>query len=112
MVKLDLSGINISIEIVTSRGSQVIEIMNGRYKNNSFDYMVVTDKVLVLEGEKRIIVPFDVIYLKVETIYEKLSNILGDEIYTEGIVAIPEGKERELLEKLIIITRSPESRLK
>ncbi|MCX6262838.1 MAG: hypothetical protein NTY95_18710 [Bacteroidia bacterium] len=112
MVKLDLSGINISIEIVTSRGSQVIEIMNGRYKNNSFDYMVVTDKVLVLEGEKRIIVPFDVIYLKVETIYEKLSNILGDEIYTEGIAAIPEGKERELLEKLIIITRSPESRLK
>jgi len=112
MVKLDLSGINIFIEVVTFQGSQVMEIMNGRYKSNSFDYMVITDKVLVLEGEKRIIVPFDVIYLKVETIYEKLSNILGDEVYTEGITAIPEGKERELLEKLIATIMFPESRHK
>ena len=111
MVKLDLSGINISIEVITSKGSQAIEIMNGRYKNSLFDYMVATDKILVLEGEKRVVMPFDVAYLKVETISERLSNVLGDEVYTEGLAAIPEGNERELLEKLLMVML-PESRHK
>ncbi|MGC9100097.1 MAG: hypothetical protein ACP5HC_02365 [Caldisericum sp.] len=105
MVKINLLGQEITFEIITStRRNKKITVKNGIYDNRYFSNAVITEHAVILEGDENLLIESEVcaVYVTVASIKDRIANILQDDtVYLSPNEAIPEGKERELLMKLI-----------
>lgn len=106
MTKLHLSKNEITLKIHSDveKPAQIIEIRSGIYKSKTYASLIISDKGVMLEGEDILVLSSDpkAVIIQVKNPIMKLAELLkNDNIYIEGIVAIPSGKERELLEALI-----------
>jgi hypothetical protein len=105
MVKIPLSGISLTLTVVTAKGTNKIEILNGFYKNRQYTTLTLIDKTLVLsDNTGDVVIASDIVMLSIylHRVRDHVSRILGNQdVYLYGINAVPEGKEREILEKLL-----------
>lgn len=104
MTKIQLLNNDLTFMIASNGKTEKIDIKNGVFKNKRFLSVVITDKAVMLEGDENIVLRENVvaIYVNIKSVAEKIAEILqNDEVYLSKIGAIAEGRERQVLEKLI-----------
>lgn len=106
MTKLHLSKNEITLQIHSDveKPAQIIEIRNGIYKSKAYASLIISDKGVMLEGEDFLVLSADpkAVIVQVKNPMMRLVELLNnDNIYTDGITAVPPGRERELLAALI-----------
>jgi hypothetical protein len=105
MVKINLLGHDITFEIITStKRNKKIIIKNGVYDNKHFSSAISVGNAVILEGDENLLIENEAcaVYITITTVKDKLADMLQDNtIYLSSDEAIPEGRERELLLKLI-----------
>lgn len=106
MTRIPLSNHNVKIKIFVNIDSEprVVEIKHGEYNFKNYSLLIINGGTVMLDGDEPIILAdraqaIDVSIPSVmDIIAEKLKN---HEVYLRKIDAIPEGKEREILEGII-----------
>lgn len=106
MTKLYLAKHEITLKIYTDATStpQTIVIKDGVYKKQTYASLLLFEGNVMLEGDNITVLSIEAkaVVVQIESTIMKLANLLENKnIYIEGIKAIPEGKERELLEAII-----------
>lgn len=106
MIKLFLANHKIILKIYLETGDQpqTIEINNGLYNNKIYASLILSNDNIMLEGDEIAVLAIKAkaVIIQVENIMMKLATLTGDNsIYTNGINAITEGTERELMTALI-----------
>lgn len=104
MVKITLLGNDFVLNFLTKGKNTRIEIKNGEYQDMHFHSIVLDNNSIILEGDDSLLLYDNVaaVYIKAIGVLNKLADILNDDsIYIAKMEAIPEGKEREMLTKLI-----------
>lgn len=104
MIRIRIINTNVTLEIISSRKKEKIEINNGRYKDDVYTYLVVSDSKLLLEGDTLSVVAsgFDAVTISFKSVAEQLAEHFGNtEILLYGADAIPEGKEKEAISVIL-----------
>lgn len=104
MTKIQLLNNDIVFTVASNGKTESIEIKNGGYKNKHFTNAVISDNAIILEGDENIVIaPSSIaVYVNIKSVAGKIAGILQDDaVYLSKIDAIPRGREREVLEKLI-----------
>ena len=82
----------------------MVGIRDGKYKSCYYSSLLLAENNVILQGEETIIVHADAkfITLSIKSTKMAIAEIVGDnEIFITGSHAIPEGSEKEILEKLL-----------
>jgi hypothetical protein len=108
MTKLHLAKHEIILKIYSELGDQpeIIEIKNGSYNKKVYASLVMSEGSVILEGDEMAVLATGTkaVTLQIKNNVMKLAELLNnDSIYIDGINAIPEGRERELLQALLEI---------
>lgn len=104
MIKVELMGSKLIIDVLTAKKSKRMVIANGFVDGEHFNYLTFSDGKLFLEGERmRVLVDrYDGIIIKFANPLDVLVDHFGDvSILSDGVNAIPEGKEREALSVIL-----------
>jgi hypothetical protein len=105
MIKINLLNHEIIFEIIApAKRSRKIIIKNGIYDGKYFSNAIIIGGTVILEGDENLLIENEAcaVYITVTSIKDRLATILQDNtIYLSPAEAIPEGRERELLLKLI-----------
>ncbi|MEM3646920.1 MAG: hypothetical protein QW334_02075 [Thermofilum sp.] len=106
MVKIDLRGTVVTLHIITERGEEKLTLTNGKPTRDTgtgktYHSALVVDNTIILEGSEISCIPFKALYVFPLSVKDALARLIGDEVYLSGISAVPEGKERAILEKLL-----------
>lgn len=107
MFRIDLLNNTIKFTLLYSGSSSQVELIiaDGRYKDRCFHSAVYTEGSLFLEGADGALLIRDnikALYCKIPSIKDIVAEYLGSQdIYLQGVDAIPEEKERDVLRKLI-----------
>lgn len=97
---------------LTDKKKEKIEIKSGVYQGKQYVNAIITNNSLLLEGDMENVVVISnsciAIYITVKSIIERIADIMQDEsVYISKMNAISEGKEREILEQLIVSHAPP-----
>lgn len=107
MVRFKISDTDLIIKFFSSSsGSErQIEIKNGFYNNEQFQFITFTENTVFLESIDNIKVVANnasLVQIEIKGIKQKIYELTGNgDIFISGIDAVPEGKEREILAGLI-----------
>ena len=102
MLKIPLQDNTFVLELV-SQGKN-IEIKNGLCEGGEYHSLTFCDGALILEGDSPLLLARDepAIYITVKGTLSRIAEILKDEsVLVRKMDSIPEGREREVLKKLM-----------
>jgi len=83
---------------------QIINIKNGVYNKKVYGSLILSGENILLEGEDMLLLTANnkAIVIQFKSIATKLAEVLEDDsIYINGMDAVPEGRERELLQAVL-----------
>ena len=106
MVKINISEVDLTLNVTAADRSFTVDLFKGLYKNKKYTTLFIFDRALVLSANdgSEVVLGTNVVTVSVNyhTVKDKLSRILQDSaVYLYGVDAIPEGQEREVLKNLI-----------
>lgn len=106
MIKYYLAKQHVTLKIYNEVGDnpETIVITDGVYKGRIYASLLLDNAHILLEGDEIHVLSKNVGITIIETlsIKDRIAQILNnDSIYLSGINAVPEGREREVLEQLI-----------
>lgn len=102
MVKLKITNLEVTIEILYINKTEKIEIKYGKYRDNPGVYteLVIAENKILLQGDdtKVIATSAEVVNITIKSSIDKLvEHFQNPEIYFLGVNAIPEEKMQEAL---------------
>ena len=104
MIKIPLLQNDYSIDILTTKGSKKVEIKNGIYNGKGYNTLIINDSSIFAEGDNNTncLITSDAVavYITPRGLLERIAEILNDESICITNT-IPEGKEKEILQKLL-----------
>jgi hypothetical protein len=104
MVNISLTDSDYLIECLSARKKETFHICKGIYDGKHYLTAVLTDNSIILEGEDNLLLKDNVmaVYVRHRTVVEQAVDFLEDDaVYMEKSKAVPEGKEKELLNFLM-----------
>ncbi|WP_028845463.1 hypothetical protein [Thermodesulfovibrio thiophilus] len=105
MLKIKIGDNDLIIRIFSSNTERTLEINKGLYDDKYWQFLVFTENTVFLEGAdsvKILAVNNVMIQIEIKSVKQRLRDLTNNaDVLAFGIDAIPKGKERDFLEKLL-----------
>lgn len=107
MVKICLYNQEVSIGIYNEGGKEPRKVLikNGKHNKKKYSSLILSEGNIILDGNNEIFIlatgAKTVIIIMIDTITKLAKHLGSNDIHFDGIRAVPDGKEKELLQTLI-----------